>query len=191
MDDLWDRIQAPDLQVYIAALQVEYQRNPRDYKLILQDIAAKASSSKKPVTFARGVSATYTKRGPCPPSGVHAPDGSVFIGSYSKDQWQSDTVKPFHQEIQDARNPDGGGNKGNGGGDRIQSRSQKRRTNAIKRNKKKLKTLTAQISAAKTKLKKTGDDASDSSEEEDNNHAGNTFGGKRKKSGQAKVRFQE
>ena len=192
VDDLWDRIQVPDLQVYIAALKVEYQRNPRDYKLILQDIAAQASSSKKPVAFARSVSATYTKKGPCPTSGVHATDGSIFIGSYSRNQWQSDTVKPFHQEIQDARNPDGGGNKGNGdGGDRNQSRSQKRRANAIKRNKKKLKTLTAQISAAKAKLKKTGNDDSNSREEDNNNHAGNAFGGKRKKSGQGKVRFQE
>ena len=182
VDDLWDRIQAPDLQLYVASLKVDFQRNPRDYKLILQDIAAEAgsASSKKTVTFARNVAATYTKKGPCPTSGVFASDGSIYIGSYGRDKWQSESVKQYHQQIIDARNADGGGN----GGSNHSSRSQKRRANAIKRNKKKLKTLTAKISAAKAKLKSTGEEVSEDEESDNDNHAGDAFGGKRKKRGQ-------
>ena len=89
VDDLWSRIQAPELQVYVASLKVNYQQIPRDYKLILQDIAAEVGSQKT-VTFAagtRGVSETYTRKGPCPTSGVHTPDGEVFIGGYDKEKW--------------------------------------------------------------------------------------------------------
>ena len=46
VDDLWDRIQAPDLQLYVSSLKIEYQRNPRDYKLILQDITAEPGRMK-------------------------------------------------------------------------------------------------------------------------------------------------
>ena len=106
VDDLWDRIQAPDLQLYVSSLKIEYQRNPRDYKLIIQEISAEADRMKT-VSFApgtRGVSATYTRQGKPLTSGVHTSDGSLFIGSYSKDQWFSDDVKPYHQEITHALN---------------------------------------------------------------------------------------
>ena len=90
-------------------------------------------------------------------------------------------VKQHHKEILDARNnSDDGGRKSEGGS--FGSRTQKRRTNAVKRNKKKLKTLEAQISAAGSNPQSAAsaphvtfaDDA-------DNNHAGNAFGGRKAK----------
>jgi len=176
VDDLWSRIQAPELQVYVASLKVNYQQIPRDYKLILQDIAAEVGSQKT-VTFAagtRGVSETYTRKGPCPTSGVHTPDGEVFIGGYDKEKWQSESVRQYHQEIIKARS-NGGRGKDNRG---HQSRSQKRRANAIKRNQKKLKLLEVQIAAAKTRLK---NQSKSEGKDDDGNtgNAGDAFGGKK------------
>lgn len=184
VDDLWARIQNTDIQVYVSSLKVDYQRNPRNYQLILQDIAAEIAS-KSSITFAtnRNISATYTRQGPCPQQGVHKADGSLFIGNYSADQWRSESVKPYHNEIMKARSNDGGGNTDNGSS---HSRSQKRRVNAIKRNKNKLKKLNQKIAAAKSVL-----EALPGKEEvttkvakvqfEDQN-AGDAFGGKKSKS---------
>ena len=181
VDDLWSRIQAPELQMYVASLKVNYQQTPRDYKLILQDVAAEVSSQKT-VPFApggtRGVSATYTRKGPCPTSGVHTSDGEIFIGGYDKEQWQSEPVRQYHQEIIKARS-NGGGN-GKGGDGNHQSRNQKRRANAIKRNRKKLKTLEAQIAAARTQL--SSHNKSEAKDDDANTgNAGDAFGGKMSK----------
>ena len=122
VDGLWKRIQATDIQLYVASLKVEYQRNPRSYKLILQDIAAEVGNitpSGNSFGGNRGIAATYTKQGPCPSKGVHTTDGSIYIGTYSKDQWLSDEVKPHHDEIRDAR-----GKQSNG--PPVVSRNQKR-----------------------------------------------------------------
>ena len=157
VDALWRRIQASDIQMYVASLKVEYLRSPRNYKLILQDIAAEVNNnipSGNAFGGQRGVSATYTKKGPCPNSGVHTNDGSVFIGTYSKDQWTSDTVKPHWDEIKKARSE----SKGDGG---QPSRSGKRRINAIKREKKKLKKLKAQVAAIQQTTTSDDDDANE------------------------------
>ena len=141
----------------------------------------------KTVTFApgtRGISAIYTRQGKPPTSGVHTSDGSLFIGSYSKDQWFSDNVKPYHQEIMQARKSNGVVKNPNGGGN--QSRKQKRHVNSVKRNKRKLKTLESQISTAKTKLKdqmvkKEDPEDSISDNDEVSDNAGDEFGGKKSK----------
>ena len=182
VDDLWDRIQAPELQMYLASLKVDYQRNPREYRFILQDIAAEAGKSvNKSATFTRNVSATYTRKGTCPNNGVHTPDGSIFIGSYDHDKWQSEAVRQYHQEIAKARSANGGGRDGGG----HEPKSQKRRTNAVKRHNKKLKTIKAKIAAAKSTLKKTSGDnkPENDTEDESDDHAGDAFGGKKGRKG--------
>ena len=83
VDALWEKMQSQDVQVHAASLRVDYQRNPCDYKLILQDIASEVATAKR-VTFAagaRGASVAHTFKGPCPDNGVHASDGSLYIGS--------------------------------------------------------------------------------------------------------------
>ena len=132
VDALWPMILDSSLATYLASLKVDYQKNPRNYKSILQDIAGEVASSTKTVTFApgtRGVSATYTRQGNFPNKGVHTPDGSIFIGLYQGNRWFSKSVKPYHDEINEARknNPATQPNDdGNGGNQR------KRRANAIK-----------------------------------------------------------
>ena len=59
-------------------------------------------AGKKRVTFAVGthkISDIYTRDEKCPTQGVHTPYGSLFIASYSGEKWNSDAVKPYHQEI--------------------------------------------------------------------------------------------
>ena len=182
VDALWSLIQDSSLQTYLASLRVDYQRNQRDYKLILQDIAAEVANIKKKVSFAPGtreVNATYVLEGTCPKNGVHTDDGSVFIGSYSRNQWASDLVRPYHGEIMEARSKNGGG-KGSDEG--ASSRNKKRRANAVKRSKRKIRKLKAQLSAARTVSAGTctgGEDCNSDDKSSDN--AGDSFGGKRSK----------
>ena len=183
VDALWDRIKHSELQHYIASLKVDYQRNPRGYRLILQDIAAEVNkmSSTSTSSFKRGVnvSATYTREGTCPDTGVYTPNGSIFTGDYPKSKWKSDSVKPFHKQIMEARKAENGDH---------QTRSQKRRVNAIKRTNKKLKSLETKISAAKLQLeeavsagKKVSFSDDKEKKDESDNDAGNSFGGKNSK----------
>ena len=178
VDGLWKRIQATDIQLYVASLKVEYQRNPRNYKLILQDIAAEVGNitpSGNSFGGQRGVSATYTKQGPCPKKGVHTADGSVYIGTYTRDQWLSDEVKPHHADIREARSKQPGGPP--------PSRSQKRRINAVKRTKNKLKKLKAQVAAIENSNSQPAgaDSATDKVPKVRFENAGDAFGGKRTK----------
>ena len=97
--------------------------------MILQDIAGEVAM-KKSVSFAPGtgsVSIVYTREGSCPDNGVHTPEGSVFIGSYRKDKWFSDSVTPYHEQIRNARNKNIP--KGTGGPKKLKRQLQK-----IKRN---------------------------------------------------------
>ena len=185
VDELWSRVQSTELQMYISSLKVDYQRNPRTYQLILQDIAAEVASKKPSFIPNRNISATYTRKGPCPTQGVHKQDGSIYIGSYSADQWRSDHVKPYHNEIVQAQSHDGGGsNDNNNSKDGTHTRSSKRRVNAIKRNKNKLKKLNQKIAAAKTELEsltEEGEDKKVQFEDQVNQNAGDSFGGKKSK----------
>ena len=143
-------------------------------KLMLQDIAAEVATKKQNVFQPRtgtNISAAHTRQGTCPHQGVHMSDGSIFIGNYDRNKWQHDSVKPYHQEILTARSADEGGN--------TPSRNQKRRVNALKRNKKKLKQLNQKIAAAKATLKEATKDANKEKEKPDN--AGDAFGGKNSK----------
>ena len=73
-----------------------------------------------------------------------------------------------------------GGGNGKDGDSVHQSRNQKRRANAIKRNKKKLKTLEAQIAAARTQLSiQSRSEAKD--DDANTGNAGDAFGGKMSK----------
>ena len=167
---------------------MDYQRNQRDYKLILQDIAAEVGN-KVYTNFAasRSISATYSRKGPIPTNGVRQNDGTIFIGSYGKAQWLSDSVKPHHAEIIKARIDM---SQNGGGGTAGPSRNQKRKVNAVRRAKKRLKTLNAQIAAAQAKLDTVENADSTPANSNsgnsatvrfavDENNAGDAFGGRR------------
>ena len=130
----------------------------------------------------QGINAVYTCEGSCPKSGVQTADGSIYIGNYDGNKWTSDSVKPFHKKIIDARKK---ANSNSGG--ESSSRQSKRQINAIKRGKRKLKKLKAKISAAQSIIastKTSGEDDSDKdSDKEEDNNTGNAFGGKRSRGG--------
>jgi hypothetical protein len=158
VDNLWPMIHVPALGQYIVALKMRYQQTPREYKLILQDIASEAGSQAKTVTFVPGshsISAIYTRQGRAPTTGVYTAEGSIFIGSYDKDKWHSDSVKQYHQEIINERCPNDGGGKNQ------DSCNQKWKTNTIKHNKIKLKKLKAKIVLARTQLQRDSNNNSD------------------------------
>ena len=124
--------------------------------------------------------ATYTKQGPCPNNVVHTSDGSVYIGTYTKDQWLSEEVKAHHEEIRDARTKQSNGPP-------IVSRNQKRRINAVKRAKSKLKKLKAEVAAIQQHKVNGENETCDQKEGQNGgeqvrfNNAGDAFGGKRTK----------
>ena len=187
VDGLWERIQSQDIQVHVASLKVNYQQNPRNYKLILQDVASEISTSRK-VTFAEGssnrsVSGVHTFKGQCPSNGVHTSDGSIFIGSYDSDKWNSESVRPYHKEIREKRAE----SKAQNNNSDFNSRGNKRNVNALKRNKRTLKALNVKIASAKLLLKThqaDGDDNDDSTAEDAG--AGNAFGGSSEKTNKKK-----
>ena len=178
VDDLWPRLQCSEISNFVSALKVDYARNPRDYRDILNDIAAEVGTTKK-VSFAANVSSvevkdgptTYTRQGRAPETGVHVQDGSIFIGSYDKTKWFDDSVKPYHDEIIKARNAN-----------KHSSRNQKRQASAIKRSKRKLKKLQAKIASAKSSLGEGKASDDDDEPEAEAKNAGDQFGGKRSKS---------
>ena len=186
VDALWPRIQDSSLQTYVASLKVDYSKEERNYKVILRDIAAEVAKTKNHVTFApgtRGVSVVYKRDGNCPKNGVHMPDGSLYIGNYTTEQWRSAAVRPHHKEILEARRKDAGGNGGKGDG--------KRQSSAIKNSRRKLKKLKAKIASVEAKVaslsSNSGTKVKDSDESRDdastNANAGDSFGGKRSRQG--------
>ena len=98
-------------------------------------------------------------------------------------KWCSDHVKPYHNEIIQARSHDGGGSNDNNK-EGLQTRSSKHRVNAIKRNKNKLKKLNQKIAAAKTELESLNEEGEDKKvqfEDQVNQNAGDSFGRKKSK----------
>ena len=180
---LWKKIQDSGLQTFLAALKVKYMRNPRSYKLLLQDIAVEVED-KKPSAFVAncqaGINAVFTREGKAPPTGVHTTDGSIFIGNYDNNKWASDSVKPFHKQILDARSQEGGGNQ------KYPSWTDKRKVNALKRSKSKIKKLKTQLKVSVAKLEKAGvtwaDKDKEEEEVEDSDNAGDSFGGRKSES---------
>ena len=187
VDDLWDRIQVDQLQMFTASLKIEFRKNPKPYREVLQDYATEVTSVYKSTPNNQGgrnISATYTKKGPAPESGVYTSDGSFYIGDYEKSQWSHSSVVPHHHEIRNARR------NGNDGGERTtQHQNQKPKygnkkwqNNKLNKNKKQLSKLKAQIAAAKIQLGDSNKRKDDSNNNQDeNNHAGDSFGGKKSK----------
>ena len=177
VDALWAKIQDGDLTSYLGSLKVDYQRNPRNYKLILQDVASEVAMKRRSIEIKsnenkeRIASEVYARYGPCPDKGVHTSHGSLYIGNYDVEKWSHESVKPYHKHILEAR----------------KKLSKKRRnhqqTMGVK--KQKLEKLQKEIKAAKIKLKelsisKDGNKGG-KGEGGDKSNAGDAFGGKSSK----------
>ena len=148
IDEIWMKIQHPGLNEFIAALQVAQNFKPISYDSILQCIAVQipklvnySNSNRRNLSEFKTGGSKYTREGRPPNEGVYAEDGSIFIGNYSSDQWGSNGVRPFHEEIAKARNS--GGKPGGGG--RYQSRNKKKGFNKIKAARRKLSKLKREV----------------------------------------------
>ena len=101
----------PDLSQYVTALKVQFQREPRDYKDVLQDIASQVPTlcvdtfRKKSKVGRQYPSGNIV----CPTTWAHAEHGKLYTGTYPYKKWQSESLRPNWQYIQDARgdNPRG------------------------------------------------------------------------------------
>jgi len=163
VDALWPMIQCNELQTYVASLKVDYQRQSRGYKLILQDIAAEVAVKRQSTDMkgnSTAISVVHTKLGPCPNSGVHKPDGSMYIGNYDDVKWNHETVQPYHQEILQARK-------------KVRN-SRNNYQNQLRNQRRKLNKIQVKIKAARTKLDSLASKDNDSQ----NTNAGDSFGGR-------------
>jgi hypothetical protein len=105
VDLIWQKVKNPDLSQYVVALKVQYQRVPRDYQQVLQDIASQIPTlSTAPFRQTSEVTSKY-KTGDdsqCPDSGAHDAEGNLFTGTYPFKKWIDDSVKPYWKEIRAA-----------------------------------------------------------------------------------------
>ena len=128
-------------------MQVAQNFNPISYDRILQCIAVQipklvnySNTTRRNLSEFKAEGSKYTREGRTPKEGVYADDGSIFIGNYPSDQWGSDTVRPFHEEIAKARS-----SRGKSGGGRYQSRNKKKSAFHIKAARRKLSKLKREV----------------------------------------------
>ena len=93
IDEIWQKIQHPGLNEYIAALQVQQNFNPKTHDQILQCIAIQilklahfSNSNRRNLSEITSGDSRYTREGQAPSEGVYAEDGAIFIGNYSSHQ---------------------------------------------------------------------------------------------------------
>ena len=195
IDAIWEKVQHPGLTEYIAALQVQQNFNPITHDCILQCIAIQipkianySNSNRRNLSEVVTGENRYTRDGQTPKDGVYAEDGAIYIGNYSSPQWNSSSVRPFHQEINKARNNRNGNGKGGG----YKSRSNKKNTSKVKAARRKLSKLKREVEALEEKKRSVSAITTDGSDtthntsttlvvRENDTQAGTAFGGKNAK----------
>ena len=147
IDEIWKKIQHQGLNEYVAALQVQQIHNPQTYDQILQSIAVQVPKlsnfgRNRNISETNTVTGRYTREGQCPNDSVYTDDGSIFIGNYQGNTWNSPTVRSFHQEINKARGSGGHNN-------RQPSRTFKKNGNKMKNARRKLAKLKREVEQLK------------------------------------------
>ena len=98
----------PELSQYITALKVKFQRQPRDYQEILQDIASQVPSLYAP-NFRKAsevVTQDHSQAKWCPDKGSYDNHGKLYIGKYPFHKCIDESVKPHSDEIRSDRYQD-------------------------------------------------------------------------------------
>ena len=95
----------PELSQYATALKVQFQRQPRDYQQILQDIASQVPSLHVPNFRKASEIGTqdHSQTKGCPDKGAYDEHGKLYIGTYPFQKWIDESVKPHWDEICSAR----------------------------------------------------------------------------------------
>ena len=195
IDEIWQKIQHPGLNEYIAALQVQQNFNPITHDQILQCIAIQipklahfSNSNRRNLSEITSGDSRYTREGQAPSEGVYSEDGAIFIGNYSSPQWNSLSVRPFHEEITKARTSQSGKRGGSG----HKSRSNKKASWKVKTAKRKLSKLKRQVEVLQEKKRTVSALITDGNDttpvestalvvRESESQAGTAFGGKNAK----------
>jgi hypothetical protein len=104
VDMIWQKVTNPELNQYVVALKVQFQREPRNYQEVLQDIASQIPTL--PINTFRKASEVGTSNednpgsSECPDSGAYGADGKLYIGKYPYHKWKDESVRPHWNEIQ-------------------------------------------------------------------------------------------
>ena len=95
----------PELNQYVTALKVKFQRQPRDYQEILQEISSQVPSLHVPNFRKASEIGTQDHRQTkgCPDKGAYNNNGNMYIGKYPSQKWIGEPVKPHWDEIRRAR----------------------------------------------------------------------------------------
>ena len=202
IDWIWGHVQNAELSQHMSALKVAQSFDRKTSRQILQEIAKEIPNISKGSNFQPRVSEVhrsddFTFDGDAPSNGALTPDGKLFLGTYSYQQWKSEDVTPFRVQIQELREKHGKGpNRARGNGNGYQGtkgpkgNDNKRKVDALKKNAeltletlhKKKAELLRNLSAMKSQGE-GGDEAkrvpfSDDTKEPGNDNAGDAFGGK-------------
>ena len=117
VDMIWEKVTNPELNQYIVALKVQFQREPWNYQEVLQDIASQIPTL--PINTFRKASEVgwivddNSGFEGIPNSGAYGADGKLYIGKYPYQKWKDNSVRPHWNKIRSASEQQGIG-KDNG-----------------------------------------------------------------------------
>ena len=95
---IWKKVTNPELNQYVSALKVQFQREPQKYPQALQDIASQIPMF--PINTFRKVSEVgmivddNSGFDECPNSGAYGVDENIYIGNYPYHKWKDNSVRP-------------------------------------------------------------------------------------------------
>ena len=167
---IWKKMTNPDLSQYVTALKVQFQREPRDYKDVFQEIASQVPTLRvdtfRKTSEVRRQESANSNSG-CPTVGAHDKHGKLYTGTYPYNKWQSESVRPNWKEIRYAR------------GDNTRRRARERKSE--------IETTISELTSKKAKIEASissiaTDNSSASISKLGTSQAGNSFGGRFEKS---------
>ena len=105
VDLIWKKITNPHLSQYVTELKVQFQREPREYKDILQDIASQVPNLRVDTfrKFSEVGRHGNDENSRCPSTSAHDANRKLYTGTYPYKKWQIESVRPHWQQIRDAR----------------------------------------------------------------------------------------
>ena len=95
----------PELSQYSTEIKVQFQRQPREYQEILQDISRQVPSLNVP-NFRKAsdiVTQDHSQTNGCPDKGAYENHGKLYIGNHPFHKWIDESVKLHWYEIGSAQ----------------------------------------------------------------------------------------
>ena len=180
VDLIWKKMTNPDLSQYVMAIKVQFQREPREYQAILQDIASQVPNLRID-SFRKASEVTRQDKSTerCPESGAYDATGKLYTGQYPFKKWVSESVRPHWNEIREVRSQGGGGSEPTN--KRFQSQLKKKKE--LEHTISELSSKKARVEASISAITSTDGSATTVSTL-GKSQAGNSFGGRSEKASQ-------